>query len=187
MELTLESLGLTQEELAERVVEGAVEALLRHTYADENGNPEEVETRLSKQVMSEVKQRLDEAVCKIGDEHIMPKFVARLESLEFQNTNHYGEPKGEAKTFLEYLTERCDAYVSEPVDHSGRTAHEGAYNWQRSGPRIAVMVDNYIDIHIQDVLKKKLKTFNADLAKGVAGELERQIKTTLDKLQAQQK
>lgn len=172
--ITIESLGLTKEEIQERVIEQCCDSILRGGR-DLDGMQEGL--RL------EVESRIEEAITGLGEQHIMPGITKYLEEMRFSETNRYGEKKeGTDKTLLEYLTERADAFITEPVSSQGKTKKEDSYNWSANQTRIAHMIHQHLQYSISTAVKKALADFNNEVAKGLADTVKIQLAKTLKNL-----
>lgn len=184
MSIDLELLGITQEELQQRVVERIANALIvaqRETY-DEDGEPVTLRnpSQFQHAVMGMLKEKIDETVAAIADREVMPKVGALIENFVIQKTNSYGEKRGEPVTFIEYLTSRADEYLRETVDSDGHTKDEarGSYYGGKT-TRIAFMIDKHLHYHINAAMTKALETANS----AIVGGIEQAVKMKLDEIQ----
>lgn len=150
------NLNLDPEKLQEQIVEAAVERLLR---GDEYFEAE-IERRVSKQIAT----ALDEIVAQKFDLVVLPMLTERVDSLVLQKTNEWGEKRGEAVTFVEYLTQRALEYMTENVDRDGKPTRDRYGTVQT---RIAHMVDRHLHFHIEDTMKKALGEANTKIAQGI--------------------
>lgn len=181
--LTIESLGLSKDELLDRVVTRAVEVLL-HDYEegnDEDGEPctSEKPSQFGELIKARVKQKTDEAIEQIAAKHILPNITTYVENLCMQETNKWGEKKGEPVTFIEYLVSRAEAYLSEEVDFNGKTKAQDSYNWRKAQTRIAHLVHEHLQYSIQIAMKQAL----ADANSKIVGGIEAAIKIKLAEVQ----
>lgn len=94
--IDLDAIGITAEELQERVVDRIAERAL----GDDDFSPG---SPLKRQIDKEIQERIDLAVTEIADKHILPNVSEYIETLTLQETNKWGEKKGEPITFVEYL------------------------------------------------------------------------------------
>lgn len=90
-------------------------------------------------------------------------------------TNRYGEPKGEPMTFKEYIAYRAENYMSEDVDYHGKSKSEGDYNWRSCGPRLTVLMRNYI----KDSMEAAAKSAVTDINKVIANNIEKAAKDAI--------
>jgi len=153
MEFTLESLGMTQECLQERVIEHIANAILDGTADDFYHD------QIEKDLKKLLADRIDEKITAIAEKSLYPHIDSTIEGFLVQQTNAYGEAKGEAKTFTEYLCGKAEEYLTEPLDNNGRTKEEckrGDHSWYDRDPhpsRIVRHVDSYLRGRVEDAMK----------------------------------
>ena len=168
MATDLEALGFTKEEIAERVIDRITASILTTGATDEDGYGYEVPSEFKRDLDKAVKARIDAEVTRIGDEHILPHIADLIDGVTLQQTNQWGEAKGEPVTFTEYLVERAEAYMTEPVDYNGKTKKEsGNFSFSAKGTRVAYMIDKHLHYAIDTAMKKALADANATIAKGL--------------------
>lgn len=171
---TLEALGISAEALGERIVEQCVETLLNST----GFNPEtEEETRYASRFQREISDRIQKAVdvkiAALAEEHLLPRVGELIEKADMRRTNGYGEAKGPTMTFKEYLAWRTDTYMTEDVDFHGKSKAdleargESTYNWRSCGPRLTVLMRNYILDTMEKHAKAAITDVNQVIAKGM--------------------
>jgi hypothetical protein len=174
---TAKALGITEEDLIERVVDRLSNAFLDHDeYAP-------VETRFGAQVEEMIKERIDSAVEKLADEHIGAQVEEMVAAVTLRETNKWGEAKGEPVTFREYLVHRTETWLTEQVNYQGKSRSEDSYNWKGSNTRVAFMIHQHLDHHISAAIKKALKNLNEQVAGGLEQTVKLQIEKVLAKLE----
>ncbi|MDP2074606.1 hypothetical protein [Hydrogenophaga sp.] len=163
---SLEALGITAEDLTQRIVDQAVESLLESSgYDPENDRETTYESRFKREIEKRLQEAVDAKISALAAEHLVPKVGELIEKTNMRKTNSYGEPKGEPMTFIEYIASRADAYMSEDVDYHGKSRAEGdSYNWRSCGPRLTVLMRSYI----QDTLEKHATAAVSDVNKVIA-------------------
>lgn len=167
---TLESLGINPETLGDRIVDQAVEALLRSTGFDPDTEEEtRYESRFKRAIEERIQKAVDEKIGVLAAVHLIPKVSEMIENANLRRTNNYGEAKGEPRTFVEYIAERADAYMSEDVNLQGQSKAESndSYQWRSCGPRMTVMMRNYIRDTLEAHAKKALIDVNSVIAKNI--------------------
>ena len=168
MELTLESLGLSRDEILDRVVGKIAESLLSDWVdVDDPDNVAAVETPFGALLKRKVMERIDTAVDDIATRHVLPNAAAQLEGVCLQETNKWGEKKGVPMTFVEYLVARAEAYLREEVNYEGKLKGQDSYAWTKSGTRIAYMVDKHLQYSIQTAMETALKNANSAIVGGI--------------------
>jgi len=145
MELTLESLGFTKEELQNRVIEQLCREVMVERGVDDEGNEGgKFPSRIAEQLKQVVKDQINATIASIAEKHILPNVHAYIENLTLQETNRWGEKTKTPVTFIEYLTARAEAYLKEEVNFEGKNKEEaGGYSWSKSQTRIAHLVHRH--------------------------------------------
>lgn len=176
--MKIEDLGLSTNELKELVIERAVERLLIRTELDEYGDEHERPSRIDADVKKLVKQRIDERVAELGEKHILPNVTQAIESVTIQKTNEWGEAKGDQLTFVEYLVSRAEAYMTEPVNHEGKSKSESnsSFNWRQADTRMTHAIDKHLKYSIDSAMKKILTDANKTLEQSIKTAVEIKLK-----------
>lgn len=165
---TFELLGITQEELQQKVVEAAVERLMTTVYTDEDGDEYPRRSDFTKRVEDAVREAIDAKVDAIAKEHVEPAIGERIENCVLQRTNEWGDKKGEPMTFTEYLVQRADGWLREEVDFSGVPRRgQASYNFKKAGTRVEYLIDKNLQYHIAGAMKKALANANDSIAGGI--------------------
>jgi len=165
--IDLEAIGISAEELQERVVDRIAERALNNLSFDEYGDPHARPSALKRKIDEEIQKRIDEAVTEIADKHILPNVSEYVETLTLQTTNKWGEKKGEPITFIEYLVERAHAYMTEEVDWNGKTKGVEYGSFRKAGTRVAFMIDKHLQFNIEQAMTQALREVNGSIAKGL--------------------
>jgi len=182
--LSFESLGISKEELIEKLLNRLVEEFSTEVFWDEEGDRVHKPNNIARKVRDEITSHLDATVRRLAEEHVLPRVTEIVEGLVIQNTNSWGEKVGKPTTFIEYLIARADAYMREDVDLNGKAkAESGGYSWQKSTTRITHLVNAHLKYSIDAAMTKALETAN----KGIVGGLEAAVKHALAEAQAKLK
>ena len=181
MNIDIKDLGISADDIADRVADQMVD---RFMNSREFNDPEdeEVSTAFKERVEERVQERLDAAVDALAAKYVAPDVETFLEDFTIQETNKWGEKKGEAVTFVEYLTGRADAWLREPVDHNGKTKSEDSFGWRSKTTRIAFMIDKHLQYSISTALKNALDEMNKSVAGGLRKAVEIQLAGILEKI-----
>ncbi len=167
---TLKALGISPEELGNRIVDQAVDVLMSSTGFDPDTEEEtRYESRFKREIEARVQKAVDEKIAALAAEHLIPRVGELIEKANLRKTNTYGEPKGEPMTFIEYIASRAEVYMAEGVDIQGRSKAEGDYNWKSAGPRLTVLMRGYI----RATLESHAKAAVTDVNKVIAANLEK--------------
>lgn len=178
-------LGLSNEELTERVVSKCVERVMESVGYDEDGEADTVPSSFAKKLQKAVIARVDKAIDAIASKHILPNVTTYLETLCLQETNQWGEKKGKSITFLEYLVDRAQKYMTEQVNNDGKSESEMTYdrhNFRGKETRIANLVHNHLSFYIQRAMEETVKNGNAILIEGIQETVKAKLAEVAEKL-----
>lgn len=172
MSIDLSVLGITAEELQNKIIDKAVATLLAEDIGyDEDGEECPVESAMRRRVRAAVEQRAEAEVTrivdKIGDEIVAPKVEALIEGMAFQKTNQWGEAKEPARTWREELIQRAENYLSEQVNYNGKTQKQDPHCWRADSTRIVHMVNKHLQFEIDRAMKDALNDANSKIAGGI--------------------
>ncbi len=157
--MDLAELGLTREELQQRVVDTICNKLLAVGSSD---------TVFAEELETLVKEQITSSVCAVAEKHLVPGISERIENICLQATTAWGEKKGEPLSFTQYLLERADAYLLEPVDYGGKTKAEArGLSWNKDQTRITYMIHRHLHCFIEAAMKEVLKKANTTIVEGI--------------------
>lgn len=185
--ITLESLGFTQQELQERVVDQLCKQILQSVgYDYDNDEEMDVDSKFAKTVEKRTKEHIDATINAMAEKHILPNVSAFIENLVLQNTNEWGEKRGQKVTFIEYLTQRAEAYMQEKVDFQGNAKGRDSYNWNGTQTRLTHMVEKHLHYSIENAMKQSLQIATSAISTGIQetvkvklSEIATQLKTSV--------
>lgn len=173
---TLEALGISPEELTNRIVDAAVEQLLTSTgFNPESESEYSYESRFKREIEKRVQESVDTKIAALAQAHVLPRVGELIEAADMRKTNSYGEAKGPSMTFKEYIANRAEVYMTEDVDYHGNSKadleakNESTYNWRNCGPRLTVLMRSYI----RDSLEKQATAAVADVNKVIADNIKK--------------
>lgn len=180
--ITLESLGLTTDELVERVVTKLANNYLSEYEEDEEGERSRFRYTVHQKLQKRIADTVNDAVNRIASESIDGKVEELIRSLTLQKTNDWGEKTGQPVTFVEYLVSRADAWLREGVDVFGKAKGDDLYNssWRATTTRIAHLIDKHLQYEIDRFAKEALTKANASIANGIT----EAVKTSLGNVMA---
>lgn len=159
MKTQLAELGISTDDILEKLVVKLCAEMLE----DESGYATKFQNRLEEGVKGHVDKVLDKALT----DHILPKITEMTEGLCLQETNRWGEKKGTKLTFIEYLTQRADAYLREEVDYNGKTKGPDSFLWAAKGTRISYLIHEHLDYSIKRAMEQALGEVNSSVRKGL--------------------
>lgn len=167
--ITLESLGFTQEQLQERVVEKLCQQVLTSVGYDHESDIEfDVKSAFAVTIEKRVKAHIDDTINAMAEKHILPGVSDFIENLTLQATNQWGEKRGQKITFIEYLTQRAEAYMQEKVDFQGKSKGEsGSYNWSGAQTRVTHLVHQHLHYSIENAMKDAMRVATSAISTGI--------------------
>jgi len=181
--INLEELGITKEDLQERVIDRMCSQLLEEQGYDEDGEPTgRYASRLQQTLKDRIQRHVDATISAMAEKHVLPRISEYVERLCLQETNKYGEKVGKPLTFIEYLTTRADHYMREEVNYDGKAKADNNYSWSAYGTRVAYMVNKHLNLSIQTAMKDAVSEFNKTLVGGIEGAVKVALKDALSNL-----
>jgi hypothetical protein len=185
--MDLQELGITKEELVDRLVAKLSDDLMEETFVayDPDGGPEDGvrPTKLANAVHEAIENKIDERINDLAEHEVAPRVGDLIKNFVVKTTNRYGEPKAPDKTLTEYIVERCNGWLEEKVDGDGHSREEDRYgNWRASQTRIGWMIHKHLDFHIKHALTDAVGNLNKSIAAGLETTIKLQLKEVLGKL-----
>lgn len=180
--IDLAELGITKEDLQERVIEKMADNLLSDYGCDEDGEPSRSHSSLRKNLDDKITECIDKSVEQIAEKHVLPKVAQLMEAVILQKTNQWGEKQGKPTTFIEYLIERADFYMTEEVDEQGKTRKESSYNFNPRQTRISHLIEKHLHYSIEKSMKAILQDGNKTLVKSIEETVRIQLKQLSEKI-----
>lgn len=173
---SLEALGITKEDLTERIIDRAVNELMTsHGFDPESDSEVSYESEFKRAIDKRIQNAVDAKINAIAAQHLVPRVGEMIEQADMRRTNTYGEPKGPRMTFKEYIASRAESYMVEDVDFNCNSKadleakNESTYQWRSCGPRLMVMMRRYI----ADELEKNAKAAVTDVNKVIADNIKK--------------
>lgn len=168
MSIDLKSLGFTQEELQERVVERIVESVMTDRVYGEDGDEYDRHSKFREDLKKRVKVRIDEKIDELAQKFVLPNVSEYIENLTLQETNQWGEKKGQPVTFVEYLVQRAQAYMQEKVDMNGKSKGESTSSyWNGTQSRITHLIHQHLHFQIESAMQDAMKVATGEIARGI--------------------
>ena len=155
MELNLEALGFTKEELQQRIIDQLCSELTSALAYDEDGEQYPIDSEFGKQLQAVVKTHINDTIQNIAEVHIFPKVGEYIENLTLQETNKWGEAKGQSLTFIEYMVQRAEAYMTEKVIYDGKVKGESYGSWSGTQTRLSHLIHEHLHYHIFPLILNK--------------------------------
>ncbi len=181
--MNLEELGITKEELQDRVVSMVCDRVMSTTSVDDEGGGRDRDSDFTTQLKEHVKTRIGEAVADAADKYLHPSIIERVENICLEETNKWGEKKGKKFSFTEYLLHRADEYVLEKVNYEGTAKRDMGYgSWTGVQTRICHMVHQHLQYVIEATMKKAMENANSSIAGGIEAAIRISLGEVLAKL-----
>lgn len=160
-----EALGVSREELANRVVDQITEMVMSGT----RGGHETEDEGFASLIYEKAQGAIDRAVDKIAATTVIPKADEIINGFVLQRTTSWGETKGKPVSLTEYLVERAEAWIVEPVDLDGKSQKQGSRygSWSAKTTRFEYLIENKIQYSIEIAMEKILKTSDRQLKQGL--------------------
>ena len=132
---------------------------------------EMIVNRAVEKVADRIARTLESDIDGIARERAIVCIDAKIDDLQtatFQKTNHYGQPTGEAKTFLELVLESVDAWGSQHVGYDGRPTNStmGSDKKTRIQWLAYKMADEIAQEHMKEMMEE-LKEMGASKVGGI--------------------
>jgi hypothetical protein len=183
MNLTLESLGLTKEELQSRVIAKLCDDLTTLVFADEDSDPVAQPSSFKRKLDEALQKRTEESIrglaAKLAHEYVLPNVTKYLEKPVLAKTDEWRQPRESPITFIEYLVQRCDAYMREEVNYEGQTKGESCSScWTKSTTRVGYLVEKHLQFNIERAMKEAMARATGRIKAG----LENAVEIALDKV-----
>jgi len=151
-------LGMTQEEMAERVIDRIAEKAMRTCgilYDPDDEESTEVDTRLAQRLDAAINARIDADVKVAAAKVFMPAVETRV----FQTTNMWGESTGDVATFTEHIIAKANAYMAEKVDKNGKAKKKGdSYQWIGIRTRLEDAIHRLLHDPLKEAMSIVVKT-----------------------------
>jgi hypothetical protein len=173
MQFDFEALGLSKEDVQERLIETLADRMLKAKGWDDDGDEISLPSSLKTQLESLITKRLDLAVQSAFDRVVPTSIDDYVANYKIQQTNPYGQPEGPQQTFVEFIAGRVNEYLLELVDGSGvsqREAKAKGNSWYGSGKsqnRINFMLDIRLAGAINEGIEKAFADTKGLLANGI--------------------
>lgn len=171
MSTLLQELGLSQDEIRQRVIDKMADELFTSAQTGEDGETAYYrESELKKDLDKLVTQRIDQKIGQLFEQHCAPHVEKQIEEIVLQETNSWGEKSGKSKPIgiIEYMVQRIDHFITEQVDYRGKSKREANdYGWSGKTTRIAFMINDHLQYSVESAVKQALQTANSQIAQGI--------------------
>jgi hypothetical protein len=115
---------------------------------------------------------------------IGPSVAKMIEEINFTETNAYGEPKGERKTFLAYAIETANNYLRDQVNFNGESKREckDQYGWRPYTTRASYMIHKHLQTDIEKAMKSAINNISSSISGGLQGAFQTAINDIASKI-----
>jgi hypothetical protein len=185
MSLAIADIGLTQEELQDRVIDTMATKLLKTLSCDEDGDEVYASSVLEKKLKEIVEKRIQDAIERTAAVHVLPRVDDIIETFTIQETNTWGEkvPGKTPLTFTEFLVKKAEEYMQEQVDWNGKPKSQSDYNWRASQSRLTHVIHKHMHDHIEKAMKQVIGDGTTQIAKALHETCRVKINEIASKLQ----
>lgn len=184
----LKALGFTQEELQESVIGKIVDRLMEGKLVVDDGEEFWSESPFSRHLNKRIKDHIDATVDALAEKHVLPNVTAMVENVTLQKTNQWGEAKDERITFIEYLIQRAEVYLTEKVNFEGKSKKEDRYgSFTGTQTRITHMVERHLHYSIERAMKQAMEAANSVIVGGIEETVKLKLAEVSDKLKVELK
>lgn len=180
--ISFEALGISKEDLTEKLLDRLVEEFTTEPVWDEDGAEMRRSSTMAKKITDQIKAHVDATVKRLGEEHVLPRVTEIIEGLVLNTTNQWGEKTGKGVTFIEYLTQRAEAFMVEPVNYDGKPKGTDSYGWSKHSTRVAYMIDKHLQFSINTAMTKALAEANSSIASGLLAAVKHSLSEATAKL-----
>jgi hypothetical protein len=179
MQDLFEQIGITKEELIDRIVDKAL-----GTAADycQTGEESWADIPLSEVVDDKITKAIGNLVDKMKPfiqgriETIMVSEVEKVFTMPFQPVNRWNEPKGELTTIRDMISKEAEDYWSTKVDENGKVS--GQYNSAKE-PRAVFFARKVMTEYYEKELVQEVKNMASELKnripETIAGEITKTV------------
>jgi hypothetical protein len=186
--IDLKSIGITEEELQQRVVDAIVNRMLSSTaFNYDEGQSFTTASPVYRKIQESIKSAIDAKFDMFFESHVCPLVGTKIDDLVIQKTNEWGEKRGEPVTFLEYLIEQAEKHLNEPLDARGRTrsqcaATRDSFNPVRGSTRLANAIDQKIAMHLEQCVTIVVRDATDKVGTAMQDVLKNALETAKDKI-----
>lgn len=185
--ISLEALGISKEDLTEKLLDRLVDEFTTEPVWDEGGEATSRRSTMAQKITKQVQAHIDATVTRLGEEHVLPRVTEIIENLVLNTTNQWGEKTGKGVTFIEYLTQRAEAFMREDVNYDGKPKGTDGYSWSKHSTRVAYMIDKHLQYSITTAMTKALADLNSTVAAGLMDAVKHALGQSMAKLKVEVK
>ncbi len=156
---TLSELGLSNEDIIDRLVSKLEDRIMRSDLGDECDTG--VRSRLKEEIMALVKDQISKTV----ESEFSAGISSHIEQMKFPQTTGYGETKAEPLSLREYMTKIAVTWLTEKVTSKGE---KPTHYDQAVQTRVTHMVHAHLHGEIGAAIKLALASANDEFSSGIA-------------------
>lgn len=151
--IPFEALGISRDELINKIVDAAVEDLLSSVSTDDEGNSYKMSSRLREDFNTELTKRISSTVSGLVDSLVTPEYIR---TTTFPRYSKYGEKKGDPLTFKEFVEQCVNKILDSRIDDSGKILEPGSYGYDRGKHFMSGLVEKTIERELREAIQKGL-------------------------------
>lgn len=168
MNINLAELGINAEKIQEAVVQEITERIL-------TGERGWDESKFRREMDEQMKKAVQSGIEKVIAAVLQGEITAQIENLKFDQTNRYGEKKGDQLTLREWITNHIATYLNEDVNEKGLSNKEDSYSWKSAGKRAMVLFKSTMREEIQLSINAMWREGNKPLLDAVQDAVNNQL------------
>lgn len=177
MNINLQDLGIDAAKIQDAVVEEITERIL-------TGERGWDESKFRREMDDQIKKAVQSGIEKVIAAVLQGEITAQIENLRFENTNGYGEKKGDPQTLREWIAGHINGYLNEDVNLELKSRNEiNSYdNFKSAGKRVMVMFKATMREEIQVSINAMWRDGNKPLLDAVQEAVTNQLTFLRDNL-----
>lgn len=177
MGISIEDLGITQEELQARVVDQLCHEITGR-YDDESEYSYFSENSIKAKMREYLKEIVDKKIREVVDEKVLANFEKYLQELIIKPASRWGEKEGSPVSIEDYIEKTISLTLAEEVDDQGRERDSSSYSYYSSTrPRLKYLIERKISAEI----KASFDSVLVDVKASLQSHIEEMVKSKLNK------
>lgn len=179
---TLEQLGISKDDLQQKVVDKIVSDLMNCSDYDEDGDICESRSKFAVELRGLIQNQIKSSVAATAAQCVLPQVHELVSAAVIRKTNRYGEQTGEPETFTSFLLKTAQTWLTECVDASGK--RESDFNYRDQFKPIGTRIQIECRRHVSEVFSKELAEQFCRIQQQIRDGLQEAVAIKLQQLEA---